>query len=47
MAPVSQLADLLPVFDAGKVAIVKDGESFLGLITRIDLLNYLRRRVDK
>jgi hypothetical protein len=22
-----------------------DGEKFLGLITRIDLLNYLRRRV--
>ena len=29
----------------GHVAIVMDGEKFLGLITRIDLLNYLRRRV--
>ena len=38
------LATLLPVFDAGKVAIVKDNEKFLGLITRIDLLNYLRRK---
>ena len=36
---------LLPVFDAGHVAIVMDDEKFLGLITRIDLLNYLRRRV--
>jgi cystathionine beta-synthase len=36
---------LLPVFDRGHVAIVMDGERFLGLITRIDLLNYLRRRV--
>ncbi|HST45070.1 MAG TPA: pyridoxal-phosphate dependent enzyme [Luteimonas sp.] len=36
---------LLPVFDRGQVAIVRDGERFLGLITRIDLLNYLRRRV--
>jgi cystathionine beta-synthase len=27
------------------VAIVLDGESFLGLITRIDLLNYLRRKM--
>ncbi|MFA5683984.1 MAG: pyridoxal-phosphate dependent enzyme [Lysobacteraceae bacterium] len=35
---------LLPVFDKGHVAIVMDGERFLGLITRIDLLNYLRRR---
>jgi len=36
---------LLPVFDRGHVAIVTEGEKFLGLITRIDLLNYLRRRV--
>ncbi|WP_140909358.1 pyridoxal-phosphate dependent enzyme [Cognatiluteimonas lumbrici] len=36
---------LLPVLDRGHVAIVTDGGRFLGLITRIDLLNYLRRRV--
>ena len=36
---------LLQVFQRGYVAIVMDGEKFLGLITRIDLLNYLRRRV--
>jgi cystathionine beta-synthase len=36
---------LLPVFDRGHVAIVMQGDRFLGLITRIDLLNYLRRRV--
>jgi len=41
----SPIEALLPVFDRGQVAIVMDGESFLGLITRIDLLNYLRRRV--
>ncbi len=41
----SPIEALLPVFDRGQVAIVKDGERFLGLITRIDLLNYLRRRV--
>jgi len=35
---------LVPVFDAGHVAIVVDGDRFLGLITRIDLLNFLRRR---
>jgi cystathionine beta-synthase len=39
------LAELIPMFDRGHVAIVVDGERFLGLITRIDLLNYLRRRV--
>jgi cystathionine beta-synthase len=37
---------LLPVFERGHVAIVVDGEQFLGLITRIDLLNYLRRKVN-
>jgi len=41
----SPIEALLPVFEAGHVAIVVDGEKFLGLITRIDLLNYLRRRV--
>jgi cystathionine beta-synthase len=37
---------LLPVFDRGHVAIIADGDHFLGLITRIDLLNHLRRRVE-
>ncbi|MQP77601.1 pyridoxal-phosphate dependent enzyme [Stenotrophomonas sp. MYb238] len=41
----SPIEALLPVFDRGQVAIVMDGADFLGLITRIDLLNYLRRRV--
>jgi cystathionine beta-synthase len=36
---------LLPVFEHGHVAIVLDGKRFLGLITRIDLLNHLRRRM--
>lgn len=34
---------LLPVFDRDEVAIVLDGREFQGLITRIDLINYLRR----
>jgi len=41
----SPIESLLPVFDRGHVAIVVDGDQFLGLITRIDLLNYLRRKV--
>ena len=41
----SPIEQLLPVFDRGHVAIVVEGDRFLGLITRIDLLNYLRRRV--
>ncbi|MGH8116627.1 MAG: pyridoxal-phosphate dependent enzyme, partial [Rhodanobacteraceae bacterium] len=39
------IENLLPIFEHGRVAIVMDGGKFLGLITRIDLLNYLRRRV--
>jgi cystathionine beta-synthase len=38
------IESLMPVFDAGHVAIVMEGNKFVGLITRIDLLNYLRRR---
>lgn len=41
----SPIETLLPVFDRGHVAIIMDDAKFLGLITRIDLLNYLRRRV--
>ncbi|MEM6576370.1 MAG: pyridoxal-phosphate dependent enzyme [Pseudomonadota bacterium] len=43
----ADLRSLLPIFDAGKVAIVREDDRFLGLITRIDLLNYLRRSTDR
>jgi cystathionine beta-synthase len=43
-APVE---DLMPIFNRDFVAIVMDGEQFLGLITRVDLLNYLRRKADR
>ncbi|MEZ5465565.1 MAG: pyridoxal-phosphate dependent enzyme, partial [Lysobacteraceae bacterium] len=42
----ASIETLMPVFDRGLVAIIMDGERFIGLITRIDLLNYLRRRVN-
>jgi cystathionine beta-synthase len=41
-APVGQLIE---IFKRGMVAIVMNGSEFLGLITRIDLLNWLRRRM--
>jgi cystathionine beta-synthase len=41
-APVSSLME---IFNRGMVAIVMDGSAFLGLVTRIDLLNWLRRRL--
>ncbi len=37
--------DLLETFKQGMVAIVLEGEDFVGLITPIDLLQYLRKRV--
>jgi cystathionine beta-synthase len=40
------IESLPPIFDQDYVAIVQDGERFLGLITRVDLLHYLRRRAD-
>lgn len=39
------ITDLLPIFERGMVAIVMDNEQFLGLITPIDLLQYLRKRI--
>jgi cystathionine beta-synthase len=42
--PDAPLERLVEIFRQGMVAIVVDGEEFLGLITRIDLLNWLRRR---
>ena len=35
----------MPIFEQGMVAIVVEGDRFLGLITRIDVLNYLRRKL--
>jgi cystathionine beta-synthase len=43
--PDAKVGELVAIFDRGLVAIVVDGEDFLGLITRIDLLNWLRRRM--
>lgn len=43
--PETPVRDLLGIFEAGRVPIVCRGDRFLGLITRIDLLNYLRRRM--
>jgi cystathionine beta-synthase len=46
VAVSATLESLLPIFDRGHVVIVVDGGHFLGLITRIDLINHLRHKVD-
>ena len=37
------LEALVPIFERDEVAIVLDGREFLGVITRVDLINHLRR----
>jgi len=39
------IADLLPIFQRDHVAIVAEHGHFVGVITRIDLLNYLRKQL--
>ncbi len=47
LPPTAKINDLLEVFNRGRVAIVMDGDKFLGLITRTDLLSYLRLKMPK
>src|SRR5712672_2500411 len=47
LPPDTKIKDLLGVFDRGRVAIVMDDDKFLGLITRTDLLSYLRLHMPK
>ena len=47
LPPNARFNDLLEVFDRGRVAIVMDSDKFLGLITRTDLLSYLRLNMPK
>jgi len=44
LAPGAALADLVAVLDRGLVGVVVDKGQLFGLVTRIDLVNYLRRR---
>jgi cystathionine beta-synthase len=45
IAPDAPIGDLLPIFQRDHVAIVAEQGRFVGLITRIDLLNYLRKQL--
>src|ERR1700682_1812645 len=47
LPPTAKINDLLEVFDRGRVAIVMENDKFLGLITRTDLLSYLRLNMPK
>ena len=44
--PVSaSLEDVFRVLESGKVALIVDNGAFVGLITRTDLINHLRRKL--
>ena len=45
LQPSDSLDAVRKNLDSGKVTMVMNGSEFVGLITRIDLLNYLRRKV--
>lgn len=46
LPPDAPIAELLKVFQRDHVALVADRGRFVGVITRIDLLNYLRKQLD-
>ena len=43
LTPKAGVDDVLELLQKGMVPIVQDGSRFLGIITRMDVLNYLRR----
>ena len=45
IAPDADVRDLLPIFTEDKVAIVVEDGQFLGLITKIDFITYLRKQL--
>ena len=45
LPPTASITDLLPIFRADHVAIVADEQRYHGLITKIDLINFLRKQV--
>jgi cystathionine beta-synthase len=45
LPPSASIADLVAVLDRGLVGVIVDRGALFGIVTRIDLVNYLRRRV--
>jgi cysteine synthase len=45
LQPSDSLDAVRRILDSGKVTMVMNGTEFVGLITRINLLNYLRRKI--
>ena len=45
MPPSASIDDIVELFKQDKVAIIAEGDTFYGLITRIDLINHLRKQM--
>ncbi len=45
LAPTASIQELVGVLDRGLIGVVVDRGALFGIVTRIDLVNYLRRRV--
>jgi cystathionine beta-synthase len=45
MPASASLQDVYKILNEGRVAMVTDGDEFIGLITHFDLLNFMRRRL--
>jgi cystathionine beta-synthase len=43
--PTASVNDLMPIFRADRVAVIADEKHFYGLITKIDLINFLRKQL--
>jgi cystathionine beta-synthase len=43
--PDGSLDDVLKILENDKVAIVADNDNFYGLVTRIDVINFLRKQL--
>ena len=46
LPPTASMEVLLRLFRADKVAIIVEDDTFLGLVTKIDLINHTRRSLD-
>jgi len=47
LSATAEIDELLPLFAEDKVAIVFDQDHYLGLITKIDLINHLRKQLPR
>ena len=47
LQPNASEDDLVGILTQGKVAIIYDGKKFIGFVTKVDLINHYRTRIDQ